>query len=94
MNREAERRDCNKDRIFRLLVSHGAQGATNSELLQVGGFRYGARIFELRREGWEIETIPSGEGLYRFVLKGRVEVQPTLFAEMKPCEDTNQSYPD
>lgn len=61
----------------------GKDGATNADLLGVGGFRYGARIFDLRRDGWLIETSAIEGGLYRFILKGRVQEQRSLFAEAR-----------
>jgi Helix-turn-helix domain len=54
-----------RDRIFNRL-KWGA--ATNVQLNRIC-FRYGARIFELRRAGWPIETIPMGKGLCKYSLK-------------------------
>lgn len=41
----------------------------NAELNEIG-FRYAARIWELRKMGFAIRTIPEGEGAFRFVLEG------------------------
>lgn len=35
---------------------------TNTELAKVAGFRYGAVVFNLRKEGSNIETRKGGEG--------------------------------
>lgn len=80
---EEKRRLNNRERVFCKLVAAGAKGVTNAELLHEGGFRYGARLFELRQEGWNIETFPAGDGLFRFVLRGRNVEQPSLFQEAR-----------
>lgn len=83
MKTETQRRSNNQERVLELLQQRGVVGATNADLLGVGGFRYGARIFELRQDGWLIETTAGEAGLFRFVLKGRVHEQRPLFAEMQ-----------
>lgn len=54
-------------RILAYLQAH--RRAFHRELLEIGGFRYGGRIFELRREGHDIETISKG-GLAEYVYHG------------------------
>lgn len=54
-------------RILRLLKANGR--ATNKELNKIC-FRYGARIFELRREGHVIVTNRIKDGLFEFVYMG------------------------
>ena len=54
-------------RILKLLKTNGS--ATNRELNRIC-FRYGARLHDLRREGWEITSVREKDGLWRFVLKG------------------------
>jgi hypothetical protein len=78
MNEEAKRRANNKAKVLQLLKQKGQAGATNVELVHTGGLRYGARIFELRNDGYQIQTIPVEGGVFRFVLKG----QMPLFGEM------------
>ena len=39
------------------------------ECLNVGGYRYGARIHELRRRGWDIETIRLGDDEFSYRLR-------------------------
>lgn len=43
------------------------------ECAAAGGWRYGARVFELRKEGYEIETIRLGddEFAHRLVIRDR-----------------------
>lgn len=59
------KRRSHKDAILALL-SDGREHHM-AECLAVGGYRYGARIFELRRQGYDIETIHVGpdETAYR-----------------------------
>lgn len=69
MKREANQRD----RILALLQQAGERGVSNLLLNEVC-FRYGARLWELRKEGWDIDTVKVGDdGVYRFVLKGKRE---------------------
>jgi hypothetical protein len=78
---EQKRRESNRDRVLALLQAK--REVTNADLLAVGGFRYGARLFELRRMGHVIETIPGENGLFKFVLRGVRTEQPGLFEEMQ-----------
>jgi len=57
-----------RDQILALLQERGRAGAKNVELNLIG-FRYGARIWELRRAGHQIITINEGDGVFRFVLE-------------------------
>lgn len=63
------KRGTQRVRILELLRARGASGATNDELNGIG-FRYGARLMELRDEGWEIETIQRSQNAFTFVLRG------------------------
>ncbi len=54
-------------RVLRYLKSQGS--ATNRELNRIC-FRYGARIYELRREGHIIRTSNLGSGLFSFHYMG------------------------
>ena len=73
-----------REQILVLLQERGHRGIANDELNRIC-FRYGARIFELRQQGHLIETVHFGEGLFRFVYRGKREasesVQIGLFAE-------------
>jgi hypothetical protein len=57
-----------RQQILDLLIERGEQGVRNTELNKIC-FRYGARIFELRKLGHDIKTVKESDGLYRFVLK-------------------------
>ena len=74
-----------QEQILALLIERGLQGVTNVEFNRDVCFRYGARIYELRQQGHWIETVRFGEGLFRFVYRGKREasegVQIGLFAE-------------
>jgi hypothetical protein len=78
MSDESKRRENNKAKVLRLLKQKGQAGVTNVELVHTGGLRYGARIYELRADGYQIQTIPVEGGVFRFVLKG----QMLLFGEL------------
>lgn len=67
LNKPTTKAPAQRSRILGLLRERGPVGATNRELKEIG-FRYGGRLHELRREGFSIETIREGEGLFRFVL--------------------------
>lgn len=50
----------------------GAQGVPTEQLAKIAGLRFGARIFELRQQGWEIETKPRrGTELAAYILHGK-----------------------
>jgi len=55
-------------RILKFLQEQGS--ATNVQLNNMGIYRYGARIYELRREGHRILSIHEKAGLWRFVYQG------------------------
>jgi hypothetical protein len=44
------------------------QGPATSDELNALCFRYGARIFELRKRGYDIRTEQIGVGIYRYTL--------------------------
>jgi hypothetical protein len=56
------------ERILRLLKRRGNFGASNRELNSIC-YRYAARIFELRRDGYLISGERDTAGLYRYILK-------------------------
>ena len=61
------KRQTHKQALLLLLSDH--QPHHMSECIKVGGYRYGGRLHELRKEGREIETIRLGEDefAYRYV---------------------------
>jgi hypothetical protein len=62
-----EKQRSQRDRILALLRVSGLAGVTNRELNKVG-YRYGARLWELKKEGYDIRTESLGDGLYKFTL--------------------------
>lgn len=68
-----KKRTSHRDAILALL-SDGRQHHM-SECIKVGGFRYGGRIFELRKRGYAIETIRLGgdEFAYQLIREGQQE---------------------
>jgi hypothetical protein len=67
---ETARRVNNFDKALALLRERGQAGATNAELLETAGYRYGARLLEIRRAGWEVESRHEQDGRWRFILHG------------------------
>lgn len=62
------RRSSQCDAILALLRERGQAGTTNVELNGVG-YRYGARLHELRGMGHEIATTHEEKGVFRFTLR-------------------------
>jgi hypothetical protein len=61
-------------RLLAMLQEAGERGVENGEIGDgTTGRRYSARLFDLRRAGWLIETVPLGGRRYRWVLRGRKE---------------------
>lgn len=60
--------DTQRDRILRILRQAGEVGVTNVELNRIC-FRYGARIDELRRADYAIDSIHVDGSIWRFVLR-------------------------
>lgn len=67
---EKTRRANNKARLLSALQD---RPHTNVELAAIAGLRFGGRLFELRRECWDIRTEPLDGGLVRYTLRGRIE---------------------
>lgn len=64
-----------RDQVLKMLREAGRRGVTNSELNHHVGYRYSARVFELRNRGFDIETVNGKGGLCTFYLKAE---PPTL----------------
>jgi hypothetical protein len=71
-----------RDRLLELLRVRGGAGVTNTELNSLVGFRYGARLFELRRMGHVITTEREAgeESVFRFKLV-REASEPLLLSD-------------
>ena len=62
----------NSRKALDALQRAGAHGVPTEQLAKIAGLRFGARIFELRREGWDIETKPRrGTELAAYILHGK-----------------------
>lgn len=55
------------EKILDLLEKAGDKGVTNYTLNKIA-FRYGARIHELRKQGYLISSLRVSESLWKFVL--------------------------
>ena len=69
IRQEKRSRSSKKEIILRLLREAGPRGRTNLDLKDIC-IRPTARIFDLREEGFDIETKPESRGVYRFILHG------------------------
>ena len=74
----------NSRKALDALQRAGARGVPTEQLAKIAGLRFGARIFELRREGWDIETRPRhGTECACYILHGkRNPGQLTLFQQV------------
>lgn len=61
-----------KQKVLRALQGAGIHGLLNSQLNSIC-YRYGARIFELRREGWDIRQKQVKRGLFRVWIEPQAE---------------------
>jgi hypothetical protein len=50
------------EKVFRALELAGESGVHSFDLQGVGGWRYSARIYDLRNDGKEIISIPERKG--------------------------------
>ena len=78
-----------RDKILGLLRERGSAGVGNRELNALC-FRYGARLFEIRRDGYDVETICEGAGIFRFVLR-RGPIEPKRPTSREPREVAPQT---
>jgi len=70
----SDKQSTQRDKILALLQAAGPRGVTNLLLNEVA-FRYGGRIFELRKLGWDIVTKQESEGVFRFILRGKRQAE-------------------
>lgn len=71
MNTEQERRQSNTARLLAYLKEN--KRATNQQLNHIAGFRYGARLLELRKEGHKISTNRIKDGVFLYEYNGHVD---------------------
>ncbi len=81
-----------RDEILRLLRERGPAGATNMELNEKC-FRYGARLWELRREGHSIRTENRGDGVFVFILDTQPSKAPESEYMRRAREEQAQAAP-
>lgn len=69
-----KKRTNHREAILRLLSDGKQHHMTEMEM--VGGMRFGARVFELRKKGFAIETMHIGadETCYRLIPSGQLEL--------------------
>ncbi|HEY6127425.1 MAG TPA: helix-turn-helix domain-containing protein [Candidatus Acidoferrum sp.] len=75
-NRTPARRSGQRERVLRILQDAGERGVTNLELTFTHRVSQSAsRVFELREEGWSIDSVPSGnrDGSVTYILRGRID---------------------
>jgi hypothetical protein len=76
---ERARREANKAKVLAALQ---VRSRTNVELAEIGGMRFGGRIYELRhQDGWDIHTSQRKGGLVVYTLLGRVSDRQPKFWE-------------
>lgn len=66
---ERARRNTNKHRLWRILSD--GRWHSNAELHRIAGFRYGARLMELRQLGKRIHSVSGVRGLWRYRFDAR-----------------------
>jgi len=75
-------RPTQKDRVRDLLLKNRGQFVTTPQLLTLRIVDYRRRIFELREEGWLIETMPEtwkgGQRISGYKLTGKLGKQKQL----------------
>lgn len=59
-----------KEEVLECLRIAGDEGLTNIELRQIA-VRFTGIIYFLRKDGYIIETIKEGHGVFRYVLRGK-----------------------
>ena len=80
---EIDRRTSNTHRVLQFLKEHGV--ASNTQLQKIGGFRYGARLKNLRDEGHIIVTNHVKDGLWEYVYRGQKQ-EITHRNQLRPFE--------
>jgi len=75
-----------KYKILAMLAAAQPDGVTNAKLNDNVCFRYSARIYDLRRDGFEIEQHHINQGLWVFVLK--TSKDKIDWERLKPIQQT------
>lgn len=77
---EAKRRQGNKERLLNIL--RDGKWHANTELNFSAGFRYGARLLELRKSGLTVHSVSVGAGKWKYRLD---EAGSVLHDCIGPC---------
>lgn len=66
-----DKRKSQKERVLSLLKNAGKQGVMNYTFYQLKSpiLRASARVYELRKEGYNIETEQIKKGYYKYILR-------------------------
>jgi hypothetical protein len=56
--------------VLKMLRAAGDRGVSNGDFIRAYIERFGGRICEMRKLGWEIETVREGQGRSRYFLRG------------------------
>lgn len=75
MSEPTPKRSGQREKILTWLRMRGAQGVLNIELNEIC-MRFGARIYELRKAGYDIKTVKLDDSRFRFVLE---EEKPVVY---------------
>lgn len=79
MTTETVRRASNREKVLQVLQDH--KNVTNLQLNEIC-FRYGARILELRAQGYDIRTGPNRGGVVTYTFHGlKTSGQQALFGD-------------
>jgi hypothetical protein len=90
MSEPTPKRSGQRDKILTWLRMRGPQGVLNTELTELC-MRYGARIFELRKAGYDIKTVKLDDSRFRFVLEEEPHHISVVFLNSRTGEITPPS---
>lgn len=75
-----------KQTVLRMLEEAGPEGVTSNQFYAACLPRFGARIFELKREGFDVIKEPAEQGHFRYILvsHGRSQREADHPGEVRP----------
>ncbi len=73
-----------RQKLILFLRARGDTGATNTELIALGLYRYSSRIHECRAASYVLESVHEAEGRWRYFLRH----EPTLESPPYVFQDT------
>jgi hypothetical protein len=81
--------------VLSMLRGRGERGVTNGDFIRSYIERFGGRICEMRKLGWEIETVREGQGKSRYFLRAEpVGVGAGDLGPVGVSTDSGGSKPD